>query len=141
MTPVGLLQPLPIPSQVWEELFMDFIRGLPKAQGMDTILVVVDRLTKYSYFIGFSHPYSAKNIVALFKKEIVRLHGFPSTIKIDHDWVFMSSFYFELFKHARTKLKYSSAYQSQTEVLNRCLEAYLRSFIGAKPKQWPRWLC
>ena len=60
--------PLPIPSQVWEELSMDFIGGLPKAQGMDTILVVVDRLTRYSHCIGLSHPYTVREVVALLKK-------------------------------------------------------------------------
>ena len=42
---------------------MDFIGGLPKAQGKDTILVVVDRLTKYAHFFALSHPYTAKEVV------------------------------------------------------------------------------
>lgn len=55
---------------------MDFIEGLPKLAGYDTILVVVDRLSKYGHFIPVSHPFSAKTIAAVFVKEIVRLHGF-----------------------------------------------------------------
>lgn len=42
LKPARLLQPLPIPYQVWEELTMDFIEGLPKLVGYDSIMVVVD---------------------------------------------------------------------------------------------------
>lgn len=42
MSPMGLLQPLPIPLQVWANVSMDFIGGLPESQGFDTNLVAVD---------------------------------------------------------------------------------------------------
>lgn len=73
----GLLQPLPIPIQVFEKLSMDFIRGLPKAKGHDTILVLVDRRIKYNPSILLSHPYSAKDVADVFIKETGKLHGFP----------------------------------------------------------------
>ena len=49
----GLLQPLSIPSQRWEEVSMDFITGLPKSEGKSVIMVVVDRLTKYAHFVHY----------------------------------------------------------------------------------------
>ncbi|XP_058786123.1 uncharacterized protein LOC131660807 [Vicia villosa] len=111
---------------------------------IDTIMVVVDRLTKYVHFLLVSHPYTAKYIAELFVKEVVRLHGFPSSIVSERDRVFLNSFWSELFKQARTKRKYSSAYHpqsdGQTEVVNRCVETYLRCLTGLKLKQWPRWL-
>lgn len=52
----GLLQPIPIPDNAWEVISMDFIDGLPKSKGKDSILVIVDKLTKYCHLISLSHP-------------------------------------------------------------------------------------
>lgn len=57
----NLLQPLPVPTQCWSHVSMDFIEGLPKSNGKDTILVVVDRLTKYAHF---SYPYLTRSMLA-----------------------------------------------------------------------------
>ncbi|PNY16753.1 hypothetical protein L195_g013478 [Trifolium pratense] len=86
-TPGGLLQPLPIPNAIWEDLSVDFVTGLPKSKGYDVVLVVVDRLSKYSHFILLKHPNSAKSIAELFVKEIVRLHGIPKSIISDQSYL------------------------------------------------------
>jgi hypothetical protein len=51
---LGLLQPLSIPSQRWEDVSMDFIIGLSKYEGKSVIMVTVDRLTKYTLLCTLS---------------------------------------------------------------------------------------
>lgn len=43
---LGLLQPLPVPTQAWQSVSLDFIEGLPKSNSYDVLLVVIDRFTK-----------------------------------------------------------------------------------------------
>ena len=123
---------------------MDSIEGLPKVEGCSTILVVVDRLSKYAHFVCLKHPYSTEMVVAIFVMEIVRLHGLPISIISDRDKIFMSHFLLEIFRLQGIVLKRSTAYHpqkdGQSEVVNRCIEAYLRCFSLGKPRQWPKWV-
>lgn len=129
LSPPGLLQPLPIPCQVWDDITMDFIEGLPPSNGKNTIFVVVNRLSKSAHLLTLSYPYTAKMVAEKFVEGVVKLHGMPRSIIRDRDPVFISHFWREFFNMSSTQLNMSSAYHPQTngqsEVINRCVEQYL----------------
>jgi hypothetical protein len=142
--PAGLLQPLPIPEHKWESISMDFITGLPRAQGKDCIFVVVDRLTKFAHFFSIARDFSAAQVAELFFREVFRLHGLPKTIISDKDSRFMSTFWQELFRLVGMTLTPSTSYHpqtdGQTEIVNKWVEGYLRNYVAGQQKAWVRWL-
>lgn len=123
---------------------MDFVEGLPKSKGTDTILVIVDKLTKYCHLIPLSHPFTANKVAMVVIDTVIKLYGVPSSIISDRDSIFMSSFCKELFSVLGTKVKMSIAYypqtDGQTERVNQCIEMFLRCVAGHKPNTWASWI-
>ena len=94
--------------------------------------------------MGIRKTNFAKQIAEVFCKNIYKLHGFPKVIVSDRDAKFTSNFWKEFCKQIGITLNMSSAYHpqidGQTKVLNKCLEAYIRSFIIGKQNKWLQWL-
>jgi len=123
---------------------MDFIEGLPKSFGKEVIFVVVDRFSKYVHFAALSHPYIAIDVAQPYLDHVFKLHGWPQSIISDRDKVFLSDFWQALLSIHGTTLLMSTAYHpqtdGQTEVVNRCLETYLRCMCTEKANDWSKWL-
>jgi len=132
----GLLQPLSITSQHWEEVSMDFIIVLSNSKGKSVMMVVVDRVIKYAHFCALSHPFKASTIATAFIETIQNIHGNQNIILSDRDPIFTGNFWMELFSCLGTQLAHSSSYHPQpdwqTEIVKKCLEGYLC--------QWVKWL-
>jgi hypothetical protein len=123
--PAGLLQPLPIPDWKWDMVTMDFITRFPRTSKQhDSIMVVVDKLTKAAHFIPLKTTHREAYVADIFLKEVARLHGIPKTIVSDRDPKFTLNFWKGLFKGFGMNLNFSTAYHpesdGQTERVNSC---------------------
>ncbi|KAG2667812.1 hypothetical protein I3760_15G132600 [Carya illinoinensis] len=108
--PASLLQPLPILKKNWVDINMDFVEGLPPSKGYIVVIVVVDRLSKFSNLLPLHHPYIALNVARIFIENVLKLHRLSQTIVSDRDSVFTSRFWVELFRLCGIELLLSSAY-------------------------------
>ena len=145
LRPAGTLQPLSIPEWKWEDISMDFIVGLPRAQkGYDSIWVIVDRLTKSAHFLRVKTIYRAKKYAELYMDRILCLHGVPKTIISDRGTQFVARFWEQLHTCLGTRLIRSSAYHpqtdGQTERINQILEDMLRACVLTYPQKWDQCL-
>jgi transposase InsO family protein len=138
--PYGLLQPNEAPDRPWKSIAMDFITDLPKSEGYDTILVVIDRLTKMSHFIPCKKELNARQFAKLFMKEVVRLHGLPQDIITDRGTLFTSDLWKEVTRQTGIERRMSTAFHpqtdGQTERTNGILEQYLRAYINYQQDNW-----
>jgi NADH:ubiquinone oxidoreductase subunit E len=93
MHPMDLLQSLAFSEKKWEVVTIDFITKFPrKTRQHDSIMLVVDKLTKASHFVPVKMTHTVANIAEIYMREIARLHGIPKEIVSDRDTKFTSNF-------------------------------------------------
>jgi len=130
---VSKLMPNLIPERPWMHILADFITKLPLAQGYNSILVVVDQLTKIVYFIPTMEKTLAEGLARLFRDNVWKLHGLSKSIILDRGPQFMAGLMRELNKILEIKSKMLTVFYPQTdgriERVNQELEQYLRMFI------------
>ena len=96
--PAGKLMPNPIPNVPWMDISVDFIMGLPEAQGYDAILVVCDRFTKQVHIIPTMKEMNSLGLAHLYRDHIWKLHGLPNMVISDCGPQFVLGFMRELNK-------------------------------------------
>jgi len=131
--------PNSIPEKPWMHILADFITKLPLAQGYNTILVVVDWLTKMVHFIPTTEKMTAEGLAKLFRDNIWKLNGLPKSIISDRGPQFIAGLIRELNQMLGIESKMSMAFYPQTdgqmERVNQKLEQYLRMFIDHQQEQ------
>ena len=138
--PYGLLKQLPIPERPWNSISMDFIEPLPTSSDCDSILVIVDRLTKQGIFIPTTIQCTSEDLAILFLMHVFSKHGVPEHVTSDRGSEFVSRFFRSLGKALDMKLHFTSGYHpegdGQTERTNQTLEQYLRIFCNYQQDNW-----
>ncbi|KAF4556639.1 Transposon Tf2-5 polyprotein-like protein 2 [Elsinoe fawcettii] len=144
--PYGLLQPLPPPDKPWQSVTMDFIGPLPLSEEpltgakYDSILVLVDRFTKYCYFVPHKTTSTAEDMAFAFLRTIVSRHGVPQTLITDRDKLFTSQFWQSFVDLLGVEHKLSTSFHpqtdGQTERANQVLEQYLRCYLNYEQDSW-----
>jgi transposase InsO family protein len=119
---------------------MDFITDLPTIRTKNSILVVVDRLTKMAHFTPCSNSITAEETTQLILDGIVQLHGLPEEIVSDKGPQFASKFWHRLFELLGVDIWLSLAFHpetdGQTERTNQTLKQYLRCTVNYQQDDW-----
>ena len=147
--PYGDLQALPVPTHRWKDLSIDFVTGLPvstdwKGESYDSILVIVDRLTKMVHYEPVKVTIDAPGLAEVILDVVVRHHGLPDSIVSDRGSLFTSKFWSSLCYFLGIKRRLSTAFHpqtnGQTERQNSTMKAYLWAFVNFEQNNWVRLL-
>lgn len=143
----GLLVPLPVPQQRWQDIAMDFITGLPESEGKNAICTIIDRLTKERHYVPChwgEDGTSTEETVWIMLWNVFRLHGLPDSIISDRGPQFVSKMWKALCQRLRIKANLSTAYHpetdGQTERANQDVKRGFRTYCNHMQDDWARWL-
>jgi hypothetical protein len=142
----GQLSPLPIPAEIFEEVTLDFVTGLPPSKDSsgcvyDAILVIVCRLSKMALYVPALKTWDAKQFAEAYFDNVILKFGMQKGIVSDRGSVFTSAFWTEICYQLQVKRRLSTAFHpqtdGQTERQNQTLEQYLRMFCTESQNNWP----
>ncbi|KAJ1041138.1 hypothetical protein NDA10_004492 [Ustilago hordei] len=138
-------EPLATPDRPWGSISLDFIEGLPPSKKYDSktydsILVIVDRLTKFAILAPTHKTVTAKQTAVLLYGHMVRLFGYPDHMVSDRGRQFISGAWKAFAEQMGVKHSLSTAYHpqtdGQTERVNQVIEQYLRMYCNYEQNDW-----
>ena len=142
--PYGSLKQLPIPEQPWNSISIDFIKKLPSSSGFDTILVIVNWLTKQAIFISAHDTITSMDLACLFVLHVFSKHSVPSHVTSNRGLEFVSNFFWSLGTALNMWLHFTLGYHpegdGQTECMNQTLEQYLHVYCNYQQDNWSKLL-
>jgi len=120
---------LKIPEGPWQEISINIIRPLPKSNGMDAIVVIVDQFTKMIRLKTTTMNVLLEEITKIYRDKIWKLHGIPRKILSDRGPQFASKFMEELTKALGMKRQLSMAYYPQTDGQTERINQEIKIFL------------
>ncbi|KAJ1583625.1 hypothetical protein NDA15_005277 [Ustilago hordei] len=138
-------EPLATPDRPWGSISLDFIEGLPPSKKYDSktydsILVIVNRLTKFAILAPTHKTVTAKQTAVLLYGHMVRLFGYPDHMVSDQGRQFISGAWKAFAEQMGVKHSLSMAYHpqtdGQTERVNQVIEQYLRMYCNYEQNDW-----
>jgi len=133
---VGELQPLSVPDARWDTLSVDFVVELLESSGHDTVMTVVDAVSKRVHFIPIHMMVTAEGAARLFLHYIWKLHGLPKRVVSDRGPQFVALFTKELYRLLGIRISSSTAWHPQTdrqtEHVNQELNQFLCLFVNER---------
>jgi Integrase zinc binding domain/Chromo (CHRromatin Organisation MOdifier) domain len=142
--PTGKLCPHTIPLLPFEVVTLDLITGLPKLEGYNVVLVIVDKLTKFVQYIPTTSNLKQEGFTKLFIQHIVLRYGHPRQMIVDRDARWSQSFWASVTKHLDLDLLLSTSHYPQTDSqmdkANDTLEVSLHAYTVGNRSSWAQWL-
>ena len=139
-----MLRPLPIPLMPFEVITLDLVAGLPKSEGSDVVLVVMDKLMKYVSYIPTTETLNQEGFAKLFVKHIVHCFGLPRGMVADRDPHWAKTFWASVAAELGLELLLSTSHHlhtdSQSERAIQHLVIGLRAFVKVNRSLWAKWL-
>ena len=136
----GLLHSLPIPTRPWRSIAMDFVGPFLESNGHDYLWVILCCLTSMVHLVPIRTTTTVSELVWLYVREVVRLHGLAETIVSDRDLKFTSKFWRETHKLLGTKLLMSTSFHPQTDGASehaiRSVVQILRAIVRPDQRDW-----